>query len=622
MIVRMAKVRIIGPKSLLQAATEQLQDLGLLHVESRPAYDEPGWPDRFIVEPQQLAKRTDLERLGLELDQVLASLPVLDGRIEEVPVDTALEEIRARTEAAVREVSDLLAHTRQYEEEQSLLIKYEQVLEAVGPLLSRVSTSRDLEFLGLLLQTTDPALVGAARKALSELTGDKFELFLTRLDDDTLAGILVVPKDLSGKVRSFLWSENISEMRLPSDLSEMPVSDALRILLRRRTELPIKLKALADTLRDASARWRPSLSAYRRIVENRIAQIGSTAYFYETRSTFLVYGWTPEEAWPVLLARLTDQFGGRVVAERTRIATREMNAVPVVLRNPEWLRPFEVFTRLMALPRYGSIDPTPFFAIFFPFFFGLILGDLGYGAILCAVAVVARRKWRNHRLVHDLSAVFLVSSGWAMGFGVLYGELFGNLGERIGFHPILINRMEAFLLMLKFALGIGLVHVFLGGVLGLITACRRRDRREILLKTFSLGFLVAVFLLICSLAGLVPPGFAAVGAIGAAVFVPPIIVFGGPKAVAEFHHVVSVLSYLRLMGIGVASAALAFAANTLGGLAGNIFLGIAIGLFFHLINLVFGVVSPTIQSLRLHYVEFFENFFEAGGRAYRPFRKV
>jgi V/A-type H+-transporting ATPase subunit I len=101
-----------------------------------------------------------------------------------------------------------------------------------------------------------------------------------------------------------------------------------------------------------------------------------------------------------------------------------------------------------------------------------------------------------------------------------------------------------------------------------------------------------------------------------------LFILGGARAAMELHNVVNILSYLRLMGIGVASAALAFAANTLGGLVGNVVLGVMIGLLFHFINLMFGIFSSTIQSLRLHYVEFFENFFQPGGREYRPFKRV
>jgi V/A-type H+-transporting ATPase subunit I len=90
----------------------------------------------------------------------------------------------------------------------------------------------------------------------------------------------------------------------------------------------------------------------------------------------------------------------------------------------------------------------------------------------------------------------------------------------------------------------------------------------------------------------------------------------------EAHNLVNVLSYLRITGIGVASVALAYTANRFVSLSGIPALGILAGLTLHAINLAFCVLSPTIQSLRLHYVEFFENFFVGGGRAYKPFRTV
>jgi V/A-type H+-transporting ATPase subunit I len=82
----------------------------------------------------------------------------------------------------------------------------------------------------------------------------------------------------------------------------------------------------------------------------------------------------------------------------------------------------------------------------------------------------------------------------------------------------------------------------------------------------------------------------------------------------------NVLSYLRIAAIGLASVYLAKVANDVAGMVGNIFVGIIIALLIHALNLVLGAFSPTIHSLRLHYVEFFRKFYEGGGRPYKPFR--
>ncbi len=89
----------------------------------------------------------------------------------------------------------------------------------------------------------------------------------------------------------------------------------------------------------------------------------------------------------------------------------------------------------------------------------------------------------------------------------------------------------------------------------------------------------------------------------------------------EFIGVIgNIMSYLRIAAIGLASVYLAKVANELAGLAGNLIVGIIIAVLIHALNLVMGVFSPTIQSLRLHYVEFFRKFYEGGGRPYEPFR--
>jgi V/A-type H+-transporting ATPase subunit I len=94
----------------------------------------------------------------------------------------------------------------------------------------------------------------------------------------------------------------------------------------------------------------------------------------------------------------------------------------------------------------------------------------------------------------------------------------------------------------------------------------------------------------------------------------------GVAAPIEFLSTVgNMLSYARLMALGTASVMLAAVANELAGKTGSLLLGIVVGLLFHLVNLALGLFSPTIHSLRLHYVEFFGKFYDPGGRAYRPF---
>ncbi len=82
----------------------------------------------------------------------------------------------------------------------------------------------------------------------------------------------------------------------------------------------------------------------------------------------------------------------------------------------------------------------------------------------------------------------------------------------------------------------------------------------------------------------------------------------------------NILSYLRIAAIGLASVYLAKVANDMAGMVGNLIVGVILAILIHALNLVMGAFSPTIHSLRLHYVEFFRKFYEGGGRPYQPFR--
>ncbi|OGR88798.1 MAG: hypothetical protein A3A86_02200 [Elusimicrobia bacterium RIFCSPLOWO2_01_FULL_60_11] len=366
--------------------------------------------------------------------------------------------------------------------------------------------------------------------------------------------------------------------------------------------------------------WRWDLLRYCDAVAQRLQQIEVASYFYHTELASFIYGWVPRRALSALSARIGKEFGGQVVLEECPIHKAEWGTIPVVLKNPPWLRSFESLTRLIALPRYGSVDPTPYLAVFFPLFYGMILGDVGYGLLLLIATAVIRHRYGRHPLVRDLSLVFFVASGAAVLFGFLFGELFGELGEHIGLHPIL-NRMRAFIPLLYISIGIGAGHVSLGILLGAFWAWRQGDWHACFAKLGGLLLVLSFVALIGSLSGLFPPLWVKVASAGLFGSLVMTFVFGGARGAMELHNVVNVLSYLRLMGIGVASAALAFAANKLGGMAGNVLLAIVIGGTLHAINLVFGLLSPTIQSLRLHYVEFFENFFAPGGKPYKPFKR-
>jgi V/A-type H+-transporting ATPase subunit I len=220
-----------------------------------------------------------------------------------------------------------------------------------------------------------------------------------------------------------------------------------------------------------------------------------------------------------------------------------------------------------------------------------------------------------------------MGSGWSIVFGLLFGEAFGTLGERLGLHPLWFDRASSEHVsgLLLMTLAIGAIHITLGLILGVWEAIRDRSRSLLLERGGMLVGLVSLFLLVGVLAGHLPaelrtPALSGL-MIGIVLLGSSLGWLGLLMGPIEFIGLIgNVLSYLRIAAIGLASVYLAKVANDVAGMVGNLFVGILLAVLLHALNLVLGAFSPTIHSLRLHYVEFFRKFYEGGGREYEPFR--
>ncbi|HLG29062.1 MAG TPA: hypothetical protein VI387_02530, partial [Candidatus Brocadiales bacterium] len=291
------------------------------------------------------------------------------------------------------------------------------------------------------------------------------------------------------------------------------------------------------------------------------------------------------------------------------------------------LRPFERLVGFYALPMYGTIDPTSSLSLFFPIFFGLVLGDVGYGILLATFAGIMYALAGKRQYLKDISLIAITFSIYSIIFGFLYGELFGT---RMGLKPLLpqlarghADSAQVVLNYLILAVSFGILHVLYGLILGIIVSFRRRNITKSLEGIAMIMILFGISFIVCRLMHVLPSIFFFVGVSFLIISIPLLIYAGGILAGLEISTLIgNILSYCRLMALGMGSVYIVFVGDELDYLIENEVLGKAVLVIVHAFNLVIHIAIPTVHALRLQYVEFFTKFFVSGGKPYMPLRKT
>ena len=617
MIVKMAKIGITGPRNLLGTVIDLLGTVRVFQPEEiwTGFAREEHLP---FIRPYEVSKeirqeRESLEMVGRKVDELLSCLPEAPA-----PPDSrnplALRTISEVVDRHLRLCTDWAKKREALARRGEELNRYRPALDAMTAMLAGMGEAPGVGLLGFTLK--DVEVLPHLDELMNDLTGGQFAIQGRFAGDGSYVTIIASTKEFIERVRERLDAEHIPEMRFPPELRDLPLPGKVDFLRREREEVDRELLRVSEKYEALSAKWRPLYRQAKDWIEERVALLSAQDIAHETERCFVLYGWVPKPELECLECRLERSFGGQVVTEVQEILPEEWGLVPIFLKNPAYFRPFELFTRLLPLPRYTSYDPTPFLAIFFPLFFGMILGDTGYGIVLLAASSMLKRRYRAVNSFRDAAEMLMISSVFAMAFGVLYGEFFGDLGRRHWGLTAYLEREESILPMLYFAMGIGIFHVLFGLLLAVISALRRRAGRDALSRLLILLIIAAAA---GSLTGILPGPWANSLLYLALIMLPALVVAGGFLAPIELiRSLGSILSYSRLMAIGLASALLAVMANRMARLAGDIFIGLLIGLIFHAMNIFLAILSPVIQSVRLHYVEFFGTFIEQGGRKYEP----
>jgi len=448
------------------------------------------------------------------------------------------------------------------------------------------------------------------------------------------AVLLTFHKDRGEEVMRVMASYGFSKATVITD-SASGYADGL--LEKEKARLISVKKKLKDAKAEATALAKelPGLKALHDVLLTKNARIEAKKKTARTQRTAVICGWVPVESVEAVENILKEKDCAYSFDDPT-----DEDDVPVKLKNNSYARNFEPIMEMYALPKYRRFDPTFVMSVFYAVIFGLMFADVGYGAVLLCGCIAGLKLLHPKEGLRRMLTMFAFCSVSCMIGGVLFGGYFGDLPQALakGFGgaentsstALLFDMIEEPMSFLVVALAVGAAHLLFGmGIQFYVLA----KSGKILDAVFDVGSWFLLFAgigvyFISSTAGLIT------GAAGALMLIltqgrhEKNIIMKLGKGIMSLYDIVSyasdLLSYSRVLALGLASAVIASVINLLGTMGGasvgGIIMFVAVFLIGHTINFLVNILGTYVHTSRLQYIEFFGKFFEAGGREFSPLK--
>ena len=364
----------------------------------------------------------------------------------------------------------------------------------------------------------------------------------------------------------------------------------------------------------------------------------------QTKHVFVISGYIPEEDCKDL-----EEMCERIACCYVEFGEVDPKAAPVKLKNNRFAEPAQGIVSMYSTPSHADVDPTPILAFFFYFFFGMMFSDAGYGLVMVvAIAIVLKifkpdKKMRNNLKLFQYCGVSTII--WGLIFGSIFGDApatFYNVftGADITMKQLLpwptLDPQKDALLLMVVSIAFGLVHILIGMGCKFYICFKQKDYKAAFFDTglwmlMLIGFAVlAVGMITTELVMFIGAGIAIACAIGLVLtqgrnkkgIVGKAI--GGLASLYDITSYISdLLSYSRLLALGLTTGVMAQVFNMLATMLGTSIPGIifmiVIFIVGHLVTIGLNALGSYVHTMRLQYVEMFSKFYEGGGKPFEPF---
>lgn len=645
-IIKMQRVAVIGLDTEKEKLMNQLMDFGAVELTDQSGkLSEEIWADNTSVDED----REKVSAIEAKLNRAEQSLEAIEkyGDIKHPLFKTRrsvkksqMGRMLADENANEKNVDYILGLNEKIHSLNEKLNKLNQDAASLNPWvnydppLEITGTGTTALFTGVL-----PA--GADTEGLSAHLEEEIGTVLFKVvgsDKDMFYTAVLTPEERQDDVLAELKQSGFSQVTFKGMTGT--VSENLKRIEGEKDVLEKEIKETADEIA-ATAGMKNGIEEYSDILSIDLDKEKIRAKLLKTRKTFFIEGWVPERCIPEASAILDEN--GCYYTFRDPLDDEE---VPVLMENTKMVVPFEAVTEMYSLPAYYGFDPTRIFALFYAVFFGMMLSDAGYGILMAVGCFVALKKFDLEGMTYKMVKMFFYCGISTTIWGALFGGWFGDivpvftrtfLGKEVAVSPLWFNPLDDPMKLLILSLALGVVHIFIG--MG-IKAYMQIKEGKWLDAICDEGFwYVTIIGLIAWLGGgTISDSLTTVGMYMSIIGGAGLLLTGGRHnkgfgkitgGLSNIYNITSymsdILSYARLLALGLATGVIAQVVNTMGtlfggGIGGLIALTI-IFLFGHTLNLAINALGAFIHASRLQYVEFFGKFYEDGGEAFDPFRR-